>query len=102
MLAVLVRFPWATRPWALPVPADLDRSEEDDRARRRPHRAPPRIMATLLRVVVRWFPGRRFVFVGDGGYGTHELARFCYRHRDRLTLVSKLHPEANLFEPPGP
>jgi hypothetical protein len=102
VLAVLVRFPWATRPWALPVLADLYRSEEDDRLRRRPHRTPPRIMATLLRVVLRWFPDRRFVFVGDGGYGTHELARSCYRHRDRLTLVSKLHPEANLFEPPGP
>lgn len=33
---------------------------------------------------------------------THEVARFVYRHRDRLTLVSKLHPEANLFEPPPP
>lgn len=102
VLAVLVRFPWATRPWALPVLADLYRSEEDDRLRRRPHRTPPRIMATLLRVVLRWFPDRRFVFVGDGGYGTHELARSCHRHHDRLTLVSKLHPEANLFEPPGP
>jgi len=32
----------------------------------------------------------------------HEVARFCYRHRTRLTLISKLHPEANLFEPPPP
>jgi DDE superfamily endonuclease len=102
VLAVLVRFPGATRPWALPVLADLYRSEEDDRLRCRPHRTPPRIMASLLRVVLRWFPDRRFIFVGDGGYGTHELARFCHRHRDRLTLVSKLHPEANLFEVPGP
>src|SRR3712207_8466745 len=27
---------------------------------------------------------------------------FAHRHRDRLTLVSELHPEANLFEPPPP
>ena len=47
-------------------------------------------------------PGRRFVFVGDAGYGTHEVARFCHRHRERLALVSKLHPEANLFDPPPP
>lgn len=100
VLAVLVRFPWATRPWALPVLVDLYRSEEDDRARGRPHRTPARIMATLLRVMLLRFPDRRFVFVGDAGYGTHELARFCHRHRARLTLVSKLHPEANLFEPP--
>ena len=102
VLAVLVRFPWATRPWALPVLVDLYRSEEDDRARGRPHRTPARIMATLLRVLLLRFPDRRFVFVGDAGYGTHELARFCRRHRDRLSLVSKLHPEANLFDPPPP
>ena len=48
------------------------------------------------------FPERRFVFVGDSGYGTHEMARFVHRHRARLGLVSKLHPEANLFEPPPP
>ena len=39
---------------------------------------------------------------GDAGYGTHEVARFCHRHRGRLTLVSKLHPDANLFDPPPP
>jgi DDE superfamily endonuclease len=102
VLAVLVRPPWADRPWALPVLVDLYRSEEDDRERRRPHRTPARIMATLLRVMLTWFPGRRFVFVGDSGYGTHEMARFAHRHRARLSLVSELHPEATLFEPPPP
>jgi hypothetical protein len=57
-------------------------------------------MLRLLGLMLRWFPGRRFVFVGDSAYGTHEVARFVHRHRDRLSLVSKLHPEANLFEPP--
>ena len=102
VLAVLVRFPWATRPWALPVLVDLYRSEEDDRRRRRPHRTPAQVMATLLRLILQRFPDRRFIFVGDAGYGTHELARFAARYRARLTLVSKLHPEANLFEPPPP
>lgn len=102
VLAVLIRFPWANRPWALPVLVDLYRSKEDDQERRRPHRTPARIMAALLRVVLRQFPDRRFVFVGDSGYGTHEMARFVHRHRSRLVLVSKLHPEANLFEPPPP
>lgn len=102
VLAVLVRFPWATRPWALPVLVDLYRSEQDDRASGRPHRTPAQIMATLPRVMLLWFPNRSLVFVGDAGYGTHELARFAHRHRTRLTLVSKLHPEANLFDPPPP
>ena len=42
------------------------------------------------------------MFVGDSSYGTHEVARFCARHRDRLVLVSKCHPEVNLFRPPPP
>lgn len=102
VLAVLVKFPFATRPWALPILIDLYRSEEDDRKRARPHRTPAQIMCVLLRLLLMRFPGRTFVFAGDSGYGTHEVARFCHRHRDRLTLVSKLHPDANLFDPPPP
>jgi hypothetical protein len=102
VLAVLVKFPFATRPWALPVLIDLYRSEEDHRARGRPHRTPAQLMCRLLRLVLVRFPGRTFVFVGDSGYGTHAVARFCHRHRGRLTLVSKLHPDANLFDPPPP
>jgi hypothetical protein len=45
---------------------------------------------------------RRFAFVGDSAYGTHEVARFDHRHRRRLDLVSKIHPDPNLFEPPPP
>lgn len=102
VLAVLVRFRFAVRPWALPVLVALYRSQADDRRERRRHRTPAQHAIRLLRLVLRWFPDRRFVFVGDSAYGTHEMARFCHRHRDHLTLVSKLHPEANLFEPPPP
>lgn len=102
VLAVLVRFPFARRPWALPVLVALYRSPQDNQARRRPHRTPAQLMIFLLRLMLRWFPDRSFVFVGDAGYGTHEVARFAHRRRDRLTLVSKLHPDANLFEPPPP
>jgi hypothetical protein len=102
VLAVLVRVPFANRPWALPLLVDLYRSEEDNQARHRPHRTPAQLMCRLLRVMLGWFPDRDFVFVGDAGYGTHEVARFVTRHRQRLALVSKLHPKANLFEPPPP
>jgi hypothetical protein len=100
VIAVLVRFPFAARPWALPVLVALYRSEADDSREGHRHRTPAQHAIRLLRLMLHWFPGRRFVFVGDSAYGTHEMARFCHRHRSRLTLVSKLHPEANLFEPP--
>ena len=102
VLAVLVRFPFAVRPWALPVLVALYRDPADDRREGRRHRTPAQQAIRLLRLMLRWFPGRRFVFVGDSAYGTHELARFARRHRGRLTLVSKFHPEANLFEAPPP
>jgi hypothetical protein len=102
VLAVLVTFPFAARPWALPVLIDLYRSQDDNRKRKRPHRTPAQLMCRLLRALLIRFPNRTFVFAGDSSYGTHELARFCFRHRNRLTLVSKLHPEANLFDPPAP
>jgi len=102
VLAVLVKFPFASRPWALPVLIDLYRSEEDDEKRGRRHLTPAQLMCRLLRLLLIRFPGRSFVFAGDSSYGTHEVARFCHRHRDRLTLVSKLHPDANLFDPPPP
>jgi DDE superfamily endonuclease len=100
VLAVLVRFPFAARPWALPVLIALYQSDDADRDERHRHRTPAQHMLRLLRLMLRWLPDRRFVFVGDSTYGTHEVARFCRRHRERLALVSKLHPDANLFEPP--
>lgn len=102
VLAVLVRFPFARRPWALPVLVDLYRGEEDNRNRKRRHRTPAPRRCRLLRLMLLGFPDRRFVLVGDAGYGTHEVARFCRRHRERRTRVSKLHPDANVFEPPPP
>jgi DDE superfamily endonuclease len=102
VLAVLVKFPFATRRWALPVLVDLYRSPDLDRAEGRRHRTPARLMCRLLRLLLLRFPGRTFVFTGDAGFGTHEVARFCHRHAARLSLVSKLHPDANLVAPPPP
>jgi hypothetical protein len=102
VLAVLVRFPFATRPWALPVLVGLYRSQQDNRKRGRPHKTPAQVMQLLLRLVLRWFPDHTFHFAGDGGYGSHELADFAQRTQGRLHLVSKFHPRANLYEPPPP
>src|SRR5262245_5530085 len=102
VLAVLVRFPFATRPWALPVLVGLYRSQPDNQKRGRPHRTPAQVMQLLLRLLLRWFPDRCFRFAGDAGYGSHEMADFAHRTQGRLHLVSKFHPKANLYEPPPP
>lgn len=102
VLAVLVKFPFTSRRWALPVLVDLYRTPEVSKAEKVRHKTPAQLMCRLLRVVLVRFPGRTFVFAGDSGFGTHEVARFCHRHRGRLTLVSKCHPDVNLFAPPPP
>jgi hypothetical protein len=68
----------------------------------RRHKTPPELMRQLLAVLIHWFPDRRFVLAADGGYATHALARFAYRHRRRVGLVSLFYPDANLYEPPPP
>ena len=67
VLAVLVPFPFAPRPWALPVLVALYRSPEDNRKRGRPHKTPAQRMQTLLRLLLRWFPEHAFRFAGDAG-----------------------------------
>jgi DDE superfamily endonuclease len=100
VLAVLVKFPFAARPWALPVLVALYRTPDWDREHGRRHKTPARLLRQLAAVLMRWSPGRRFVLAGDGGFGSHEMARFAHRHRRRLTLVSRFGPSANLYEPP--
>ena len=100
MLAILVKFPFAKRLWALPVLVALYRSKEWDEQHGRRHKTPSELMRQLLVVMIRWFPQRKFVFAGDGGYGTHELACFAHRHGSRLTLISRFYANANMYAPP--
>jgi len=100
VLAILVQCPGGSRPWALPVLCALYRSPEENRKRGHRHKTSCDLMRQLLRVMLRWFPQRKFVFSGDGGYGTHSLARFASR-QPRLTLVSKFYKDANLHQPPS-
>ncbi len=125
VLTILVKFPFAARAWALPVLVALyrgpdkakakakkvkDKTKADAKRRAhrkarastatRRHKTPSELMRQLLAVLIHWFPDRQFVFAGDGGYGTHALARFAHRHQRHLSLVSLFYPDANLYDPP--
>jgi len=78
--AISVPFPFTWRRWALPVLVALYRPEALDQAEGRRHKTAPDLARQLMAVLLHWFPGRKFVFLGDGGYASHELARFCHRH----------------------
>ena len=101
VLAVLVSFPFASRPWALPVLIALYRSPAENRRRGRPHKTPAELMQLLLRIVLRWLPQRQFAFAGDTGFGGHAAAAFASRQAGRLSLVSRFVADANLYEPPA-
>ena len=102
VVAVLVRLPFTRRRWALPVLVALYRSEEENRRRGCRHKTPPELLRQLLRVLLRWFPGRQFVCAADGNYATHDLARMAARHPARLTFLSRFYAGANLYEPAPP
>jgi DDE superfamily endonuclease len=102
VLAILVHFPFARRPWALPVLVALYRSPQDNQQRGWPHKTPAQLLQLLLRLLLRWFPDRHFVFAGDQNYGSHEMATLAAGSQGRLHVVSKFYPDANLYEPPPP
>jgi len=100
VLAILVQFPFAARPWALPVLVALYRSPQWSKTHNRRHKTPAELMRRLLAVFLHWFPQRKLVFAGDGSFATHPLASFAHRHRKRLALVSLFYADANLYAPP--
>lgn len=102
VLCVLVRLPFTSRAWALPVLVALYRSPADNKARGRPHKTPAQLMQLLLRIVLRWLPDRTFSFAGDTGFGSHEMALFAGKTKGRLVLISKFTANANLYEPAPP
>jgi hypothetical protein len=102
VLALLVRFPFCRRRWALPLMVALYRPEDPatDGITKRAHKTPVDLLAQMLRVLIRWFPERTFVCCADGNYAAHDLAELAAANPQQLKFVSKFYPHANLFEPP--
>jgi hypothetical protein len=51
--------------------------------------------------LLHWFPDRRFQFVGDGNFGTHNMTTYAHRHGRRFTQVSCFYADANLYDLPA-
>jgi hypothetical protein len=101
VLTMLVQFPWASRHWALPVLVALYHSEDWNKKHGRRHKTPAVIARQLWAVIQHWFPDRKFILAGDGGFSTHDLASSAQRRRKRTAvLVGRFYPDANLYAPP--
>jgi hypothetical protein len=99
VLAISVRLPFSGRRWALPVLTALYRPEALDQREGRRHKTAPELARQLMAALIHWFPERKFIFLGDGGYACHQLARFCHRHRRHATLISRFRGDACLYAP---
>ena len=97
MLTILVKLPLITRPWALPVLCALYRSREVATEEGRRFKTPCELAAQLAAVLIRWFPTRRFIFLGDGGFASFDLAKSI--HRRGGTLVARFYDDASIYEP---
>jgi hypothetical protein len=100
VMCVLVKLPGMNRPWALPVLCGLCRSEKTAGKTGRRPKSPSQMSLQLLMQMMRWFPNRRFILLGDSRAVSHRVACFAYRHRDRVTLISRLRADANLYDAP--
>lgn len=112
VLSVLVPLPFTDLALALPVHALLYTTKKHARRNRedRPYnqyRTVGELTRLMVAMLLRWAPERRFRLVGDGTYGTHEMADTLNpatkRPRFRnVTLVSRLNKTAALYGPPRP
>jgi DDE superfamily endonuclease len=93
VVAVAVCLPFTNRPiLALPLLARL----------RRPGKGQPSCPALareMLRQLREWFPGRRFILVGDGGYAAKGLLTDL---DERVTFVGRMRGDAAVYDPKVP
>ena len=101
VMCVLVRLPGVNRPWALPILCGLCQSPKvAAKLKLRPKPASVIARQMLIRLM-RAFPGRSFVLLGDSKVLTHRTACFAQRHADRVSVVGRLRGDANLYGRPA-
>jgi hypothetical protein len=93
VIAVAVCLPFTNAPiLALPLLARLHKPGKAQRSC-------PLVARDLLAEVLLWFPGRRFILVGDGAYATKALLSDL---DERVTFVGRLRGDAALYDPQVP
>jgi len=96
VMAVRFHWPWLKRPWSLPCLMMLWVSEKQCPNFGVRHRTPIKLTMIMLHLLRQWFPDRKFIIVGDGGFASIELAQFIAK-KPWIQLVSRLRRDAQLF-----
>jgi hypothetical protein len=90
-LRVVVRLPWCSRPWALPVLTLLAPSEQANRQAKKRHKTPVDWTCQVVKVVSRWLrrPG---VLLGEGAFACLRWGWTCVQQQ--VGLISRFRLDA--------
>ena len=97
VLAVLVRVPFSSRIWALPVLFRLYRNVADCEKRRAVYKKKTELAREMLDVMVSWTEGLRVELTADAAYCNDTV---CRGLPDRVILFGAMRPDAVLTAAP--
>ena len=100
VLSLIVRPPWTSRAWALPVMSVPAPTPEVSQRMGRRHKTVAERARQMIAVVRRWLPDAEMTVIGDQAYSVVELGNACVKHGVRL--VAPLRLDAALYEPAPP
>jgi hypothetical protein len=95
---LLVEVSWAGSVWGLPVLTVLCPSERYHQERGRRHQKLTERARQLIRLLSRWLPSRRLVFVGDSSFATLELLHRV-QQTSNASMITRLRMDAELWDP---
>jgi DDE superfamily endonuclease len=99
---LLVEVPWASRVWALPFLSALAPSERYAAKRGKRHKKITEWAWQLLLLARQWYPQREIVAVADRAYASLKLLERCRKLSNPITFITRLRPDAALYEPAPP
>jgi hypothetical protein len=95
---LLVHVSWAGAIWGLPFLTVLCPSERYHTAQGRTHQKLPERARQIMRLLTRWLPDRRLIFVGDGSFAVLELLH-TVSQMPNAHLITRLRMDAELWNP---
>jgi DDE superfamily endonuclease len=98
---VLTSLSWANRVWALPFLTVLCPSERFYAHRGRRHQTLTERAWQMIRLLIRWLPGREIAFVADSSFAALELLDKV-KALPHASVITRLRLDAALYDPPPP
>lgn len=103
---LIVPVPWSERCWSLPFLTVLAYSQKVDEEAGRRHKTTVDWTIQMIKQVSRWLAERSIILIGDGSFACIHLADECIqlgvKGYAKVTLISRLRLDAQLFDFPGP